>query len=258
MNMKNLKIKNIALAAGVAGFFLAVFFQAGYAATPALEEGDRGDALFLEDLARVKAVAKQKAQKSAFEPQAMDAYVAGQLEKHRRFNKFAKEKMAPHSKAIAGGRKDPEKLLAAGEAKLVEGKDPWEGHDYVATAKLFKRDTKGAIASYTKALETAPEEMRGWYEYMLGVTSLMDSDRDQALAWLDKAIADNNNWMAVKGAHLNKAAIYAAKSSFEKSAASLDAYFAMARESEAKIIADSPVCQMIISAGVKVGGCGLK
>lgn len=256
--MKSLNLINLALKSGLAGAFFTCLLSAGYCAAQALPDGDRGDSAFIEDLARVRSVAKQRAQKTATGPQAVDAYVKQQLEKHSRFNKFAKEKMAPHSKAIAAGRTEPEKLLAAGEAKLADSKDSWEGHDFVATAKLFKKDTKGAIAAYSKALEAAPEEMRGWYDYMLGVTSLMDSDREKALEWLDKAIEDNNNWMAVKGAHLNKAAIFAGMSLFDKAAASLDAYFAMARESEAKIIAGSPVCQMMISAGVKTGGCGIK
>lgn len=256
--MKSLNLRYLAMKSGLAGVVCTCLLSSGYCAAQALPDGDRGDATFIEDLARVRSVAKQRAKKNGTEPLAVDSYVTQQLEKYGRFNKFAKEKMAPHSKAIAAGRTEPEKLLAAGEVKLAENKDSWEGHDFVATAKLFKKDTKGAIASYSKALETAPEEMRGWYDYMLGVTSLMGSDREKALEWLDKAIEDNNNWMAVKGAHLNKAAILAGKSSFEKAAASLDAYFAMARESEAKIIAGSPICQMMISAGVKAGGCGIK
>lgn len=223
-----------------------------------LNDGDRGDSAFVEDLARVKAVSKQKAKDRGVAPQAADSYVSEQLEKYNRFNKFAKETFASHSKAIAAGRREPEKLLAAGEAKLAADKNSWEGHDFVATAKLFKRDIKGAAESYAKALETSPVEARGWYQYMLGVTSQMNNNQDQALEWMDKAIKDNNNWVAVKSAYLNKAAICVSKSSFEKAAANLKLYFAMARAEEARVVADGPVCKKMISAGIKVDGCDVK
>lgn len=223
-----------------------------------LSDTDRGDSAFIEDLARVWAVAKQRTETMAIEPTATDLYINEQIERYVRFSKFAKEKILPHSRKIAAGRKDPDLLLKAGEARLAEEKDSWEGHDFVAAAKLFKQDSAGAKESYLKALAGAPTEMRGWYKYMIGVAALMGKDQKQALEWMDKAIEDNNNWAAVKSAHLNKASILLAQGSFEKAAANLNTYFAMARGEEIKLVSDSPICKMTISAGFKVGGCEIK
>ncbi|PIU20402.1 MAG: hypothetical protein COT18_02405 [Elusimicrobia bacterium CG08_land_8_20_14_0_20_59_10] len=250
--MKNIEIKNAILGAGL---LLAWITVPLIAAQQPLLSDDKGDAAFLEDLSRVKAVAEKNIASGTPRPQARDAYVARQVEKYHRFNKFAKETLAPHSRAIAEGRKDPDSLLATGKARLARDGKSWEGHDCVGTAKLFKRDPQGAEESFGRALEAAPAEMRGWYQYMLGLTAQTGSEPDKALAWLDKAIEDDNNWLAVKSAHLNKAAIYVSRSSFKKAAASLETYFSMARGTEAKLIAAGPICKMTISAGLKVGGC---
>lgn len=255
-----MKIFNIgkAVTVSLAGFALMGFTVIGCCGSQTLNEEDRGDSAFITDLATVMAVAKQNAKKNGFPQPALDAYIQQERVKYEKFNKFAKETLVPHSKMLAMGRKDPDKLQAAGEQKLAEDNKSWEGHDYVGTAKLFKRDTKTAAEEYLKALESAPVEMKGWYQYMLGITAQMGQAQDKAVEWMDKAIADNNNWMAIKGARLNKAAIYLSSKSFDKAADSLELYFAMAIPAEKKVVAEGPICKMLISAGKKVDGCTVK
>lgn len=255
--MKGFNIRKV-VAIGLASFVLAGLAAVGYCGSQTLDEEDRGDSAFTTDLAKVMAVARQNAQKNGFPKPALDAYVQQECAKYEKFNKFARETIVPHSKMLAMGRKDPDKLQAAGEQKLAGDKKSWEGHDYVGTARLFKQDAKSAADEYAKALESAPAEMKGWYQYMLGISALMGRDQDKAMEWMDKAIEDNNNWMAIKSARLNKAAIYISRKSFEKASDSLELYFAMAAPAEKKAVAESPICRMIISAGMKVDGCAAK
>ncbi len=255
--MKQVSWKKIA-AAGFSGFTLLSLAAAGFCGGQAPEAEDRGDSAFITDLAKVAVLAKQNALRNGFPEPALDAYVQQERAKYEKFNKFAREKLVPHSKMLAMGRQEPEKLLAAGEQKLAADKNSWEGHDYVATAKLLKRDAASATEEYARALETAPAEMKGWYQYMLGISALLGREQDTAMGWMDKAIADNNNWLAIKSARLNKAAIYISRQSYDDAAENLDLYFTMAIPAEKKVIAESQICRALVSAGRKVDGCVVK
>jgi tetratricopeptide (TPR) repeat protein len=222
------------------------------------------DVSFVGDMDQVEATIRAaiaQRNKDAVHPQSAtdeEKAVAVEMAKVKELNTTMKELVVPHEEQVLECKRDVECLSSSGDKELAKSTSSWQGYDYKAMASMLKGDADASLAEYTQAFNVAPAAMKGWYKAMMGTCYTMKKDKenlDKALEQFDAAIADGNNWIAIKTAHLNEAAIYLLRKNYPAFSENIDKFFAMAPAPERKVIAESDICKQALSAGLNTKGC---
>ncbi|HBA61562.1 MAG TPA: hypothetical protein DCZ92_12260 [Elusimicrobia bacterium] len=173
-----------------------------YNAAITSSDSDSSDSAFFADLAAVARAAGSSARKNKMSPAKMQAYIDQQVQKYTKFNQFAKAELVDHSVGMVGKMGDPDGMLAQGKALVSADAASWKGYDYQASGWMLKKNADKALEAYQLALAKAPEMQKDWYRYMMAGCHRQKGDAAKALELYRTVLANDKNWMAVKGASL--------------------------------------------------------
>jgi tetratricopeptide (TPR) repeat protein len=180
----------------VAGLFAAE------APVPASLESN-GDGAFAEDLRAVEDMLRNFSYDRGMSGEEARVRMEESVRKAKEFFAFAREKVLPHTAALAAGMKDPAGMIEKGRQMTEADPASWQGYDFMATGSLLVDDPSSAMRNFEKAYAAAPEAQKDWYRYMIAGCHNASKSPEKAMAIYEEVIARNRNWTAVKSAYVS-------------------------------------------------------